>query len=63
MNINQFRFLSDSNSFKYSIIQTEVICLEWEEYQTRIVGGIKPVPVIRSRKEMVCADGNWDYGQ
>ena len=20
-------------------------------------------PVIRSRKEMVCADGNWDYGQ
>ena len=23
----------------------------------------KPVPVIRSRKEMVCADGNWDYGQ
>ena len=27
--------------FKYSIIQTEVICLEWEEYQTRIVGGIK----------------------
>ena len=25
--------------------------------------GDKPVPVIRSRKEMVCADGNWDYGQ